>query len=143
MLVVHLGDFDVEVLLGQDAGGETSEPEQGVHPHGIVRSVNDADGFGGLMDRFAFGVRVTSGADDEAGAVFERRLDHGGGERVDREVDGTGGHGNGGVQVLTGVMGGRDGNSGKGGGFDDGLAHAAGFSSDEKVRHKLKWRTVG
>jgi hypothetical protein len=33
-------------------------------------------------------------------------------------------------------MGGGDGDLRLGGGFDDGLAHAAGFSSDEEVWHK-------
>ena len=63
---------------------------------------------------------------------------------MDGEIDDAAGLGDGGVEVLARVMGGGDGDVGLVGGFEDGLAHAAGFSSDEEVWHVGSWeREVG
>ena len=138
VLVMHLGDLDVEAVLGENARGVAGEPEKRVHADGVVRGVNDGDRFGGFADHGAFLVGVAGGADDQAGAVFQGGLDERGGEGVDGEIDGAGGFGEGGVDVLAGVMGGGDGHARPGGGLEDGLAHAAGDSCDEKIWH-VEW----
>ena len=51
------------------------------------------------------------------------------------EIDGAGGLRNREVEIFADIMVRGDGNASVGGGFNDGLAHAAGFSSDEEIWH--------
>lgn len=132
VFVVHLGDLDIEAVLSENAGGVTGEPEECVHADGVICSVNDANGFGGGVNDFPFRIGVTGGADDEVGAVFQGCRDQRGGEGMNGEVDGAGGLGNRSVQILARIMGGGDRDARLSGGGDDGLAHTAGFSSNEE-----------
>ena len=71
MAVVHLDDFDIEAVLGENARGLAGEPEQRVDADGIIRREDDGQCFRGLVDQGAFVIGVAGGADDEAGAVFQ------------------------------------------------------------------------
>lgn len=80
VFVMHLGHFDVETVLGEDPGGLTGEPKEGIYADGVVCGVNDTDGFGGFVNEGAFGIGMPGGADDEIRAVFEGGFDQGVGE---------------------------------------------------------------
>ena len=54
---------------------------------------------------------------------------------MNREINGAGRLGNREIEILPGVVGGGDWDGSLICGFDDGLAHAAGFSSDEERWH--------
>ncbi len=55
---------------------------------------------------------------------------------MDGEIDHAGGVLQRGVQILADIVGGGDGDVGiGGGGLQQGLAHAAGFSGDEEFEH--------
>lgn len=132
VLVMHLGDLDIEAVLSEHAGRLTGEPEERVHAHRVVGGINDADRLGGIMDEGPLVIGMAGGSDDQVGAVFECGGYQFPGEGMDGEVDDTGGLGDGKVEVLARVVGGCDGHLRLGSGLVDSLAHAARDSGDEK-----------
>ena len=106
MTVVHLGDFDVEGLVAEDAGGVAGEPEEGVDPDGVVGGEDDGQSLGGFGDGGTLFVGMTSGADNERGSggegFFEKVVREGG----ESEVDDALGADESGGKVFTFVVGG-------------------------------------
>ena len=88
--------------------------------------------FRGVADELPFLVGVTGGADHQICAIGQRRFDDLAGERMDGEIDHASRAGDRGIEIFTGIMGGRNGHPGQACGFKNGMAHAAGFSSNEK-----------
>ncbi len=125
VLVMHFRDFDIEAILSQDASCLAGEPEKSVYAHGVVRCIDDGDGFGGLVDGSTLCVSVSGSADDESGAIFQSGFQQRQSESVQGEIDHAIHLGDGTCKILARIMGGGDLDLSFSGGGDDGLAHAA------------------